>query len=552
MRATMMFTLVRLLPMAALVASVGCSGVPECGDDGAACAEVINANAQACAEAWQLKSIDRKRKNCLAAIDTIKDQEVTAAVPGLIQLLAAPESGIPDDRHREEAAKILGRLGDPAAIDPLIEAIDLSAGTSSDPRDKQANRTNEEIATALASLKAKKAVPKLLEVVDKSPDSHVVLKAVRALGDIGDAGAVAPLSKIALEHDNKFMRKNAVVAMGNIADASATDTLVQMMFIEYQGVSFYREASLALYQIGPEVAPALLETMALKNEKVNKYFEKVGGIKESAIKAKCGFVLGDLRDKRAVEPLMQAFKDAAERNDPVVLVYATTPLAVLGDKRAVPLLTKQMTTLDASQRDPMMRALVQLGATEAVPAMMKTIPKSHFVGECVKAGASKEACQSEQTKASLYGAQKASIDHTTNLAGGENYETLEKMLEMEEDRTIKKYLGARMKRVKAAAECKEDASCWSKKLTDADPLVRERAAWTLARLQDKSTAPALAKALGDKKDRVRSAAIHAYWLIGDKSAVPGIEKILKDEESSLDYVKVNEDLKRLLIALKRT
>ena len=358
MRATNTFS--TAFAMAFALGATGCDGIAECGDDVAACVQVINANAEACGQAWQLKSSDRKRKNCLAAVKTIKKNTAKEAAPGLIKILAMPESGVPDDRHREEAAKILGLLGDPAAVDPLIAAVDLSAGTSSDPRDKQANRTNEQIATALGNLKAAKAVPKLLEVVEKSPDSHVVLKSVRALGQIGDASAVPALSNVALEHGQKFIRKNAVVALGNIADPSATDALVQMMFVEYQGVSFYREASLALFQVGPSVAPALLETMALKNEKVNKYFEKIGGIKESAIKAKCGFVLGDLRDKRAVDPLLDAFKAAAEKNDPVVLVYATTPLAVLGDQRAVPLLAKQMNTLDASQRDPMMRALVQL------------------------------------------------------------------------------------------------------------------------------------------------------------------------------------------------
>lgn len=551
MRATIITKPLLLAIVAGAAANTGCSGISDCGDDGAACAALINTHAEACAQAWQLKSIDRKRKHCLTAMKTIKSEEVAAAVPGLIAMLAVPESGVKDDRHREEAAKILGRLGDKSAVQPLIAAFDLTAGTSSDVRDKQANRTNEEIATALGALEAKAAVPKLLQAIEKSPDSHVVLKAVRALGEIGDASAVEPLGKMALEHPNKFMRKNAVIALGDIADPAATDVLVQMMFVEFQGVSFYREASLALFKVGPAVAPALLETMALKNEKVNKYFEKIGGIKESAIKAKCGFVLGDLRDERAVEPLLEAFKDAAEKNDPVVLVYATTPLAVLGDKRAVPLFTKQMTTLDASQRDPIMRALVQLGAVEAVDKMAATIPKSHFVAGCVKAGASKEACESDSTKASLYGAQKASIDHTTNLAMGDQLETLTKMLDEMVDPKIKKYFQARIKRVKIAEECKEDVACWSKKLTDSDPLIRERAAWTLARLENKSAAPALAKALGDKDDKVRSAAIQAYWLLGDDSAVPAIEKILKDEESQSDYVKVNEDLKRLLIHLRR-
>ncbi|MEM7678228.1 MAG: HEAT repeat domain-containing protein, partial [Myxococcota bacterium] len=193
----------------------------------------------------------------------------------------------------------------------------------------------------------------------------------------------------------------------------------------------------------------------------------------------------------------------------------------------------------------------QLGAIGAVDKIIETIPKSHFVRLCVKTGASREACESSQTKASLHGAQKASIDHATNLAMGTHLKTLNEMLQNMKDPTIKGYFEKRIVRVKLAAECKEDAACWAKKLEDKDPLVRERAAWTIARLQDKSVAPSLVKTLSDKDDKVRSAAIHAYWQVGDKSAVPAIEKTLENEQSALDYVKVNEDLKRLLLSLKR-
>ncbi len=545
--------LAALAGVAALALGVsGCAkSVGECGDDGEACAELVNIHAEACAQAWQLRAGDRKRRNCIAAVRTVKRQEVKAAVPGLIKLLGVPESGVPDDRHREEAARILGRLADPSAIKPLMTAFEVQVSAGRDPQARQVAQTNEQIVEALGALKAKAAVPMLLEALDKSADRQVVRKSVRALGRIGDPSAVPALSKIALTDPNKFMRKTAVVALGNIGDPSAADALIQMMFIEMGGVSFYREASLALFQVGPEVAPALLETMALKNEKVNAYFEASGGLKESAIKAKCGYVLGDLRDERAFEPLLVAFKEAAEKNDPVVLVFATTPLAVLGDKRAIPLLASRMGTLDPSQRDPIMRALVQLGAVEVLDRMIETIPKSHFLESCVRTGASRQECDSERTKPSLFRAQKASIDHVTNLAGGDRLEALTALLKQEKDPAIRKYFKARLKRVLVAAECKENAGCWARKLSDSDPLLRERAAWTLLRLKDKSVASALAEALDDKDNNVRSAAIQAYWELGNKSAIPVIEKTLEREEGSLDYVRVNEDLKRLLIALKR-
>jgi HEAT repeat protein len=359
---------------------------------------------------------------------------------------------------------------------------------------------------------------------------------------------------VALKHDNKFMRKNAIVALGDIGDPAGTDALVQMMFIEFQGVSFYPEASYALFQIGPSVSQALLDLMAGKNDAVNKYFEKSGGIKDTAIKAKAGFVLGDLRDMRAVDPLIQAFEGAAKSTppDPVVMIYSAAPLAALGDKKAVPVLKEHMMTVDASQRDPIMRSLVQLGDRTLAPDMIKAMTFADFVERCQKQfGESKENCESDDTKAALFGAQKGAADHASNLAGAEHAAAYEKVLAEEKNEEMKKYFTARLARVQAAVECKTEAACWIKKLGDKDPLVREKAAWELSWLRDPSTMDALAANLGDKDNYARSATINAYWTFGDKRAVPIIEKQLAADEGQATYIKVNQDLKRLLVALKR-
>lgn len=512
---------------------------------------MLNDQAETCAEAFQLKHTDRKRKYCEHAIDMVGDEGTKAAVPGLEKILAVEESGVPDDNHRQEAAKALGDIGDPAAVDALVSAIDFEAGTSSDPKDKMANRANEAIATSLGELGDAKAVPKLLELMDRSRDNYVVLKAIRALGEIGDASAVEALSEVALEHSNKFMRKNAVIALGEIGDPSATDTLIQMMFIEYQGVSFYREASFALFQVGPATADALLKTMAMKNEAVNQIFEKAGGIKESAVKAKCGFVLGDLRDPRAVEPLMSAFAEAANPKsyDPVVLGYAAPPLGALEATKAVPLLSEHMGTIDQSLRDPIMQALVMIGDQAPVGDMLELMTRADFVAKCKKLGNSAEACIAE--KDSRRGAQETATDHASNLADATHLEAYTKIMEGEEDPELKKYMKERLVRLQTAKTCGEDAGCWAEKLKDDDALLRERAAWALKRLEDPSTMDALVEALSDKNRKARYAAIHAYWSFGDGRAVETIEKILKEEESSADFVRVNEDLKRLLVHLKR-
>lgn len=550
----MRFALLSLAGVLAVASFTGCGGVSDCGEDAAKCAAMLNAQVEKCAQAYQLQQGEPKRKYCENAVKVVQKAKDRSAVPGLSGLVKVPDSAAPYDAHRQEAAKALGDIGDPAGVEALVAALEPSAGTSADQRDKNQNRSNEVIAEALGELKDTRACGKLSEAMTKTRHDYTMLKSVRALGQIGCKDAVPALANVALKHENKFMRKNAIVALGDIGDAAATDALVQMMFVEFQGVSFYPEASFSLFQIGPSVSQALLDLMAGKNDAVNKYFEKTGGIKDTAIKAKAGFVLGDLRDMRAVEPLIQAFQGAAKATppDPVVMIYASAPLAALGDKKAVPVLKEYMMTADASQRDPIMRALVQLGDRTLAVDMIKGMTSADFVERCQKQfEESKENCESDDTKAALFGAQKAAADHASNLAGAEHAAAYEKVIAEEKNAEMVTYFKARLVRVQAAVECKTDAACWAKKLEDKDPLVREKAAWELSWLRDPSTMDALAKNLGDKDNYARSAAINAYWAFGDKRAVPVIEGQLKADEGQATYIKVNQDLKRLLVALKR-
>lgn len=537
--------------------SVGCSAISDCREDVAACSRLLNENGRACAKAFQLRPSDKKRKACENAIRVVSDAEARDAIAGLVAILDVPESGAPGDPHRREAARALGRIGDRSAARALVAAIDYAAGTSGDRRDKQANRTNEEIATALGLLGAPEAVSPLIGLLEKSRNRYVVLKAVRALGQIRAPAAVPALERVALNDGNKFMRKNAVIALGDIGHEDAVDTLIQMMFVEYRGVSFYREASFALFQVGPGAADALLATMAGENAAVNAYFERTGGLREAAVRAKCGFVLGDLRDRRAVAPLLDAFRDASKNDDPVVLTFAAAPLGALGDRRATAVLSRRMSTIDASVRDPIMSALNELGDRSVVLAMIEAMSKAHFIRACVKAGRSRAVrvsrafCASGQTKPSLYGAQRAAADHASNLAGKAHVRLYRAAVAAEKDPEIKAYFSARLPRVEAAAECGGDGRCWAGKLASEDWLMREKAAWELGRIKDTTTLDALARALADPNGRARRAAIMAYWKFGDGRAIEAIETQLEKEVGQADFIKVNEDLRRLLVFLKR-
>lgn len=535
--------------LAVSIGITGCSGISDCGEDAAKCAELLNQNAAACAEAFQLKQMDSKRKACSHAIDFAGDEKLEAAVPGLLGVLAVPESGVHDDNHRSEAAKALGKIGSKHAVDGLIGAMDFAVGTSGDPKDKMGNRSNEEIAEALGHIGDAKAVAKLIELMAKTRDNNVALWAMRSLGEIGSKDAVPHLSEVALEHENKFMRKNAVLALGEIADPSSIDALIQMMFIEFQGVSFYKEASFALFRVGPEAVEPLLETMDMKNEDVEAIFEKSGGAKQSAVVAKCAVVLGDLRDKRAVEPLMKEYESAIKRNDPIVIREVAFALGSLNDPTAVPALMANMSTPIPSLRERVMESLNKIGDRSPVPEMIQSITEKDFIKRCVKEGASKSACANDLMARAA--AVKAAADMTTHLVDADNVDALSKVFEAEKNEELKKYFAERFEAAKLAKECKVDVTCWAKYATDKKQLVREKAYWELGRIGGPEAQKILAKGLSDRKRKARAAAIYSYWKFGDASVAPALEKQLEKEAGAADYLVVNEDLKRLFIDLQR-
>ena len=115
-------------------------------------------------------------------------------------------------------------------------------------------------------------------------------------------------------------------------------------------------------------------------------------------------------------------------------------------------------------------------------------------------------------------------------------------------------------RATAAGECKADAKCWVKHLDSKDEGTRERAAYEIGRSGNGALIDELMKRLPEKNLDTRLAIIQgADWLIDDskdameaaRKGLPTLEKQVGDERGKTEYVKVNEDLRRLLAKLQR-
>jgi HEAT repeat protein len=192
----------------------------------------------------------------------------------LIQLLRHPDSFA-----YSGAASALGDLGDPRAVEPLLEILPYAApgadqsiiwalGKIGDKRaltpllDRLVTgdwRERSWAASALGELGAAEAVKPLIKAFRQGVsigDSCTWQSALRALGKIRDDRALDLLLE-AITHQDREVRCIAIYSLGTTGDPRAIDPIIEAL---EDPVPFVRQHAIwALGEIGdPEVIPALL------------------------------------------------------------------------------------------------------------------------------------------------------------------------------------------------------------------------------------------------------------------------------------------------------
>jgi HEAT repeat protein len=141
----------------------------------------------------------------------------------------------------------------------------------------------------LGRFKDRRALPILLDALDKRKDPFYRSKVVNAMSDLGDKEAVEPLCQILVD-DKEIpeIRMAAARALGKFGDSRAVEPLLQI----------------------------------LRDERASKE------VKRGAASA-----LGTFKDKRAVEPLINILKNRDE--DIWLRVAAASSLGNIGDEKAI-------------------------------------------------------------------------------------------------------------------------------------------------------------------------------------------------------------------------
>ena len=205
---------------------------------------------------------------------------------------------------------------------------------------------------ALGEMKDKKAVEPLIKVGLKSGLITIRSAAIRALGDIESNEAVESLIYVMLRDKDNLDSAEAARALGRIKDGRAVKSLTMLMQDVEEGLNVREEIVEALGKIATEEAiHSLIAALDSElGEKALKVLKDVGkpavmplitalnGDNET-IMWKAATILGEIRDKRAVEPLvgllLDESKDEWDRG-----YYIAAALGSIGDARAVEPLIK--------------------------------------------------------------------------------------------------------------------------------------------------------------------------------------------------------------------
>jgi HEAT repeat protein len=208
-----------------------------------------------------------------AALGAIKDRR---AAPGLLVALANDD--LDGSAVRSMAARALGEMEEPNAVDPLVRILE---------NEEEEFELREDAANTLGKIGDLRAVDALLRIVSSQEEySGVQSAAAEALGKIGDPRAVDALLPL-LRHDAPWVRRSVAAALGDLGDRRALEPL--LLLVE-DADEWTRES--AVFALGKLRDPRVLGVLVSLLEHEDRQTRGTAVV-----------TLGELDDPGALEPL---------------------------------------------------------------------------------------------------------------------------------------------------------------------------------------------------------------------------------------------------------
>jgi HEAT repeat protein len=328
---------------------------------------------------------------CSGCGPSVSSLEQEDDAQGLIAILANPHRSL---SKREQAAQALGRLGDPAAVDALVQAmqefvqheialVQSDEYESKSGKDDSLNDAACAVAEALAKIGDRRAVDPLSKMLQeynqveggygysRSSTPETVVYYLAALVGRGDAAAVDPLIEAFLAQPG--VRKNAAEALGKIGDGRAVeslsgflDTAAGARNLKDREVETFEVVVAALGKIGDERAVDALVAF-LDAAYAASGSRDLGGSEREICEVVID-TLGAVDDTRAVKPLLQLLGRQP-------MLDRKTEAAILAfGKRAIPLLLDVLSGEDlglGQEAACMLAGLVDRDTPEAADSLIE-------------------------------------------------------------------------------------------------------------------------------------------------------------------------------------
>lgn len=249
-----------------------------------------------------------------------------------------------EDKHiRERAARILGKIHDTRAVEPLIQAL----------KDEYKN-VRKSAAWSLGMIKNTRAVKPLIQAL-KDKERFVPSTASDAVTKIGEPAVKDLIQALKDEDSTLTVRYLASESLGEIGNP-AVEPLIQAL----QDLTWNFEwGAIALGKAKDKRAVPLLIN-ALKSE-------------DKEIRWRAAKILGKFKDPRSVEPLTDVLKDEYD----LVGSYAAISLTEIGEPALKPLINASS---DAcwKVRSHAVWALGEIGGRRVVNLLIDTVKDEHW------------------------------------------------------------------------------------------------------------------------------------------------------------------------------
>jgi HEAT repeat protein len=469
--------------------------------------------------AKKLKNL-RDQKEALDRIAAIDVERARPVVPDLIDLYK--------ETKKPEHLEALARYRDERTKPIMLEALEYSE----DDFDRATIA-----AGVLGEMKATDAVDALIKAVDKplpvkSRANSTRLAAIRALVKIGDPRAVPVLTKIlttSADEQDFLLNQKAALGLAELRAKSSVPGLLKGLFMTGRGTNIFQECRLALVRIGDPAVGPLIELLQERNADVREMatrleFDKVT---PGIVPYKAAVVLGDLRAKRAVAPLVARLSAPQKGGEHSAVLIA---LGQIGTPQAVDTLVnvvksgKASPTLRASAAD----ALYLSGDRRAVPTLMDIARTGYVAGP-------------DGRKASDLRAN-AAID-LARIAGKEHFDAFKGLVDRETE--VQGVFGEALDRMMVAKECGSDVACYGKRLADPSWTRAEKAAFAIGFSGDASRGiPLLLAALKpvaslpQERYPVHQAILYSLTRLGSRSCKDCEDKLLKQIDRDEKAVRI--------------